>query len=102
MFYFDKKYNINFENEKKALPPSYGFVGETLNAMKSDYGSDRTKLAGKYSLNSFLLLFIFIGIAILISFIVGSATKNICLGFLTFLPFFFILFLIWYFFLSKI
>ena len=92
MFYVDKYNNIIFENTNKG----------TISDMKFDNGSDRTLIGNKYSTTSFILLFIFIGIAILISFTVGMVTKNICLGFFTFLPLLIIVTLIWYFFLSKI
>jgi hypothetical protein len=97
MFYIDEQSTIHYENTKNDASTDTG----STSSVKIKATTSKP-VSGKYSRLSLLLLFLFIAISIGICYAIGKATKNICLGFLCFIPCMIILGLLWYFVLKNI
>ncbi len=89
MFYIDNNNVIHYENSSNST---------------NDTGSSRylNPTPGKYTIMSLLLFLTFIAISIGICFAVAKVTRNICLGFLCFIPCLIILGIIWFFLLKNV
>jgi hypothetical protein len=98
MFYIDDKNTIHYENTANDNSTGTGFLPDTGTSSKDV----RNSVPGKYSKLSFLLLITFIAISIGICYAIGKFKKNICLGFLCFIPCMIILAFIWFYFLKNI